>query len=381
MSPMPPEKRPPAVCRARLSGRESERGAVAIIVTLCLVAIMAMLVLTMDVGTLLLTRRAMVNAADAAALAAAQSCGLHAGEVDANGQIVKYAQDNSDGSYVAAGSPTYTPNCDAASGTVTVRLKNEESLAFAPVLGFSDQATVGTAATAVWGGSGSTEHVAPLMLSATRLTDCEIPPDPGAPFEPKTCSFWWNNGTGGPPSGTALDNAEWGTLDLNKWNVQPTDQCNASTPPEFSEWMFQGFAGALPINPPPQPTYVCRGQGNFGASLDSKLLQARDEGLHLIFPVNDPSKQIDSTGHICTPTTAGCSTDKYDIIGFAYLVITDLYKGNTPEATNYCVSRIPGAEAKSTARCMLARWDGYTTGGINPDGGQNFGLIAVKLTG
>jgi Flp pilus assembly protein TadG len=110
MSPMPPEKRPPAVCRARLSGREGERGAVAIIVTLCLVAIMAMLVLTMDVGTLLLTRRAMVNAADAAALAAAQSCGLHAGEVDANGQIVKYAQDNSDGSSVASGSPTRRPS-------------------------------------------------------------------------------------------------------------------------------------------------------------------------------------------------------------------------------------------------------------------------------
>jgi Flp pilus assembly protein TadG len=366
--------------RARLSARESERGAVAIIVALCLVAIMAMLVLTMDVGTLLLSRRAMVNAADAAALAAAQSCGLHAGETDANGQIVKYAQDNADGSYVS-GSPTYTPSCDAPSGTVTVHLKNDESLAFAPVLGFSDQATVGTTATAVWGGSGSTEHVAPLMLSATRLTDCEIPPDPDVEFEPKTCSFWWNNGTGGPPSGTALDNAEWGTLDLNMWNVDPTDHCNASTPPEFSEWMFQGFDGPLPINPPPEPTYVCRGQGNFGASLDSKLIQAKNEGLHLIFPVNDPSAQIDSSGNICTPTTAGCSTDKYAIIGFAYLVIVDLYKGNTPEATEFCVSRIPGAQAKATARCMMARWDGYTTGGINPDGGQNFGLIAVKLTG
>ena len=41
---------------------------------LALIAIMGMLVLTIDVGGLLLKRRAMVNASDAAALAAAQSC-------------------------------------------------------------------------------------------------------------------------------------------------------------------------------------------------------------------------------------------------------------------------------------------------------------------
>lgn len=366
------------VWRARLAAHESERGAVAIIVTLCLVAIMAMLVLTMDVGTLLFTRREMVNAADAAALAAAQSCGTGEGIVEANGQIVKYAGQNSAGSYVF-GSPTYTPSCDAPSGTVTVRLKNDESLAFAPVLGFSDTATVGTTATAVWGGSGNTTHVAPLMLSADRLTDCEIPPPPDVPFEPKICAFWWANSSGGPTDEPALDNAEWGTLDLNKWDVLTTDQCNASTPPEFDEWMFQGFAGPLPINPPPAPTYVCRGQGFFGASLDNKLYQARDEQLRLIFPVNDPSQQIDKDGNICTPTTLGCSTDKYDIIGFAHLFIVDLYKGNSPEAYTYCISRIPGAEAKPNGRCMVARWEDYTIEGIDPNGGENFGLISVQL--
>jgi hypothetical protein len=249
------------------------------------------------------------------------------------------------------------------------------------VLGFSDQGTVGTVATAVWGGTGATEHVAPLMLSADRLSDCEIPPPPDVPLEPKICAFWWDSGTGGPPDGTALDNAEWGTLDLNKWDVAGDDQCDASTPPEFDEWMFEGFAGELPINPPPAPTYVCRGQGNFGASLDNKLKLARDQQLKLIFPVNDPTQQVDMNGNICTPTTAGCATDKYAIIGFAHLVIVDLYKGNTPEAMTYCVSRIPGAEAKATARCMVARWEDYTIEGIDPDGGENFGIISVELIG
>lgn len=373
---------PSAPWRARLADAESERGAVAVIVTLCLVAIFAMLVLTMDVGTLLLSRRAMVNAADAAALAAAQSCGLGDGQIDANSQIIKYAGENAAGSYVD-GSPVYTPSCDAPSGTVTVRLKTSQSLAFAPVLGLSDQATVGTTATAVWGGSGNTDHVAPLMLSANRLSDCQIPPPPGEPqpFVPRICAFWWDMGSGGPPSGTALDNAEWGTLDLNRWNVLKTDQCNASTPPEFDTWMFQGFPGPLPINLAPAPTYVCRGQGNFGASLDKKILQARDQGLKLIFPVNDSSQQVDKNGNICTPTTAGCSTDKYDIIGFAHLTIVNLYKGKTPEAYTYCLSHMPGVPATATGRCMVARWEDYTIDGIDPNAGKNFGIISVKLTG
>src|SRR5918996_427081 len=52
-------------------GSDGERGATAVIVTLSLLAIF---VLTVDVGQLLFQRRAMVNASDAAALAAAQTC-------------------------------------------------------------------------------------------------------------------------------------------------------------------------------------------------------------------------------------------------------------------------------------------------------------------
>ena len=52
-----------------------EDGATLIIVTLSLLALFGMMVLVVDVGSLLYARRAMVNAADAAALAAAQSCG------------------------------------------------------------------------------------------------------------------------------------------------------------------------------------------------------------------------------------------------------------------------------------------------------------------
>ena len=53
---------------------DDEDGAVLLIVVFALVAMVGMLVLVVDLGSLVSTRRAAVTAADAAALAAAQSC-------------------------------------------------------------------------------------------------------------------------------------------------------------------------------------------------------------------------------------------------------------------------------------------------------------------
>jgi Flp pilus assembly protein TadG len=59
-----------------------EDGATLVILVLVLVALFGMMVLVVDVGGLLWARRGMVNASDAAALAAAQSCiGLDEDEV------------------------------------------------------------------------------------------------------------------------------------------------------------------------------------------------------------------------------------------------------------------------------------------------------------
>jgi Flp pilus assembly protein TadG len=64
--------------RSRRTPR-AEDGAVLVIVALSLLAMFGMMVLVVDVGSLLYARRALVNAADAAALAAAQSCGQKEG--------------------------------------------------------------------------------------------------------------------------------------------------------------------------------------------------------------------------------------------------------------------------------------------------------------
>jgi len=354
---------------------EREDGAVLVIVAAMLVVLFGILVLTIDLGRMVAERRVMVTAADSSALAAALSCARKEGQLAATGQAISYATANG-GAEILPGFPVFSPSCDAPAGTVEVEVRTRLDLFFAPALGLGDEATVVAQATASWGGAGIGEHLAPMMVNANRLGDCEIPPPADRP-DPVECTFWWDNS---PTSASdpALANAEWGTLDLTRWDVQPTDQCSNSTPPEFEEWMFEGFFDPLPINWP-SATYVCRGQGNFGASLDKLLRDAIAAELLLYFPVNRPEGQVDKDGNPCPPGYVGCSPDKYDIIGFAKMTILELWKGNTEEAFDLCVSRIPGAQPDANARCMVTRWDSFTHEGLEGGGGENFGIVPVQL--
>jgi Putative Flp pilus-assembly TadE/G-like len=369
----------------------NEEGAVLVIVTLSLIALFGMMVLVVDVGSLLFTRRALVNAADAAALAAAQSCGQKEGIGTANAQANQYTVANQSDAAVVFGFPHYFPSCDSPAGLVTVRVRSDRPLFFAPVLGFDSDTAVVTEATASWGGAGIGEKVAPLMLSADRLhsPDCDIPPADPEAAAGRICTFWWNNSSNGQ-SDPDLANAEWGTLDLLNWDIMPPVNCNNSTPPQFEAWMLEGFDLPLPIDSNfygaiagDTHTYVCRGQGNFGNALDTDIRAARDAGEPLYFPVNRPSTQIDSSGNVCAPAdyaATNCAVDKYDIVGFARLYIDEIWGGGNErdEAVAAC-SHVPGIEEDPNARCLVARWEGYTPDGLDPQGGENFGLVPVRL--
>jgi len=398
--------------------RGDETGATLIIVTLSLLALFGMMILVVDVGSVLWVRRALVNSADAAALAAAQSCSKKEGGAVANVQASYYTAANQSGAFVAKGYPQYWPSCDSPAGLVTVRVKVNTPLFFAPVLGASSTTGVTTQATAVWGGAGAGEKVAPLMVSMNRLGTCQIPPEnPDDYPEGMECWFWWNN-SNNAQNNPDLANAEWGTLDLLNWDILPSVHCNNSTPPEFERWMLQGFPLPLPIdsdlyggviegpanpdNPERVHTYVCRGQGNFGAALDNDLEAAAcayppAEGCDpLYFPVNRPETQIDPTpldpvGVTCSPAdyaTTGCAVDKYDIVGFARMYVELLYKGNELKATspdpdvveayNQCVVRL-GVDPDPNARCIKTRWVEFTNQGLIPREGENFGVVPVAL--
>jgi hypothetical protein len=368
--------------------RHGEKGAVLIIVTLSLLALFGMMVLVVDVGSLLFTRRALVNSADAAALAAAQSCAQKEGTGTADSQAQYYSDANHTGALVAGGYPKYFPSCDSPAGLVKVRVTTDSPLFFAPVLGADTETPVITQATAAWGGAGAGEKVAPLMLSANRLGSCDIPPpEPDDYPVGKICAFWWNNSAKGGKDNPDLANAEWGTLDLLNWDIMPPVHCNNSTPPQFEEWMLRGFPLPLPIDSDfyggikdDTHTYVCRGQGNFGAALDRDIEAAIREGDPIYFPVNRTATQIDADGNICAPADyaeTGCAVDKYDIIGFAYLHIDQIYRGNEDEALTACAHVNP--EPDPNARCMVTRWVSYSTQGLHPRGGENFGVVPVAL--
>jgi Flp pilus assembly protein TadG len=138
------------VARVRRRG-DDERGAVMVITALVLIALLGMLMLTIDVGGLLLRRREMVNASDAAALAAAKSCSDETDSFDPESRADIYAAANVNGVAAENGGITDIVGCDDGNGYLSVQYQSQQQLFFAQVFGFGNTGTVKTTATAAWG--------------------------------------------------------------------------------------------------------------------------------------------------------------------------------------------------------------------------------------
>src|SRR5918994_2912301 len=107
---------------------DGERGATAVIVVISLFALLGLVVLTVDVGQLLFKRRAMVNASDAAALAAAQSCAGLSDSDDPYALANVFATENVS---IASGGIIDIEGCDGpAFGHVTVEYEMDQDLFF-----------------------------------------------------------------------------------------------------------------------------------------------------------------------------------------------------------------------------------------------------------
>jgi Flp pilus assembly protein TadG len=341
-----------------------ERGAVATLLVLLGVVFLGMLALAVDGGLLLVKFRGVRTANDAAALAAALSCATGEGQASADGQADMLAASNvSDAVTLAAA--VYDPACDAPAGKVTVRYGGSQRLMFSPVVGVSSPKPVDAAATATWGAAGASNRVSPLMLDMNRMSDCQIPFGPDL-YEGKVCTFWWDN----DPDN--LGNAAWGLMNLGLWGVSPGSGCSNAGQAQYQEWIEFGFPGVLELNAP-DPTYVCRDSGFFGGALDRGIEKAIATGQPYAFPINDSTNQVDRNGAVCPPP---CTPDKYYIVGFGWMKLTALYRRQDPEYATYC-----GAfPASANARCLVAEWVGFSTSGLAPGGGQNFGLISIGLT-
>jgi Flp pilus assembly protein TadG len=309
--------------------RGEEDGATAVIVVLCLIALFGMLVLVVDVGGLLLRRRAMVNGADAAALAAAKSCILSVAQDPRSPEQAsdEWAAVNVNGVNTAPANIVQIAGCDSApSGYVSVRYDAPQQLFFAPVLGYSDQGTVTTAATAVWGPAGAA-NVIPIIVYANSFNNCKLDQDP---IDGTRCYVWEDNGN------TAGSQSKFGLLDLDisrGWDVDRTQHCTSVPANDLRNWI-QDYPdpdiGDLPINYP-APTYVCARSGM--AETAWSALEGL-EGQIVFFPMNrcyDTLTGNETNGQVTDPGNAvacGDTPGKYDVIGYVAFRLIDVLRPN-----------------------------------------------------
>jgi Flp pilus assembly protein TadG len=161
---------------ARLRGEE--QGAVLAMVAISLIVLLGMAVLTFDLGHGVALKRNMVNAADAAALAAARECGLARGEDSATKEADNLIADNN-ASASRVGALKFNPDPAVCSGagnpdpdgknTVTVTVQVPQEYFFAQIFGFSS-GTVVASATAEW--TMELSGPAPLKVEALNVEGC-----------------------------------------------------------------------------------------------------------------------------------------------------------------------------------------------------------------
>jgi hypothetical protein len=290
-----------------------ERGATAVIVALSLIAILGMVVLTVDVGQLLFKRRAMVNASDAGALAAAQSCAGLTDSDSPESMADAFAIDNANGLVAGNGGITDVAGCDGPPfGHVTVEYQIPQELFFAGVLGFDGPATVRTRATAGWGPAGAANPLPIVVYTGSDQGNCDIKEGIGEDVE---CFLWYDN--------DLFQNSAFGFLNLctatdpcqHGWDVASGDNCPNVGASDRSDWIAGNWSGGPNEIHYPSPTFVCRVSGL--TSSNWKALEDRI-GDDLVFPVNDCDTQVDKNGNAIGCTTSQ-APDKYNIIGFIVL--------------------------------------------------------------
>jgi Flp pilus assembly protein TadG len=305
-------------------GDDGERGATAVIVVLSLVAIFGLIVLTVDVGQLLFQRRIMVNASDAAALAAAQSCaGLDDTDVPES-MADAFALANASSAQTAGVNIVDIVGCDGPPrGHVTVEYGMSQDLFFAGVLGFDGPAAVRTAATAGWGPVSEGNPLPIVVYTGNDQGNCDIEEStfPEGPLPGEQCYLWYDN--------DLFENSAFGFLNLctatdrctQGWDVAGSASCPNVGSSLRDQWISGDWTGGPnSINEPP-PTYVCRVSGLSASNwqdLDRRV------GLDLLFPINDCTTQVDTNGDV-----VGCDVapDKYNIVGFITLRLEAVLDG------------------------------------------------------
>jgi len=234
--------------------RRDDGGAVLVLVALGIMFfILGMLALTVDLGRAVGVKRDMVNAADAAAIAAAQQCALGNGPIAAQAAALETAQINGAETEVLfdfepdTACPTDSP---IGGGTKLVHVSYEMVMDYfvAPYLGFDD-ITLTASATALWTSPG----IVPITVNSVPLQACDPEPDPD-----EMCIVDYPKGE--------LENPRWGILDLSLWGDEFADSC--PVPNSEVVDIIEGGGWPLP-DPLVLPNWDCMDNGTQFDSWDA----------------------------------------------------------------------------------------------------------------
>jgi len=360
--------------RVRRSGvlirAREERGAVLMIVAICLFVVLGMLVLTFDLGRGVAIKRNMVAGTDAAAMAAARECaiGQPMGSAQTAAQMLltrnNEAATMSSFEADAAQCSGDTGQLQDRTSLVTVKSSVDQEYFFAQIFGFTS-GTVVASATAEWGPAVGVTNPVPLRLNGSLMDDCLAQP---VGYEGEDCAFGFDN-----DDPAASSSNYWGVMNFPEgWPVAPGPNpvdcsSNAGGQSEVIDYLsglgdeFSPMLWALP-----NPVYVCADPG-----LGSSTIQWIVDWLNsqadnsLIFPVMaDPAvfPPVDSNGLA------------YPIIGFIKMTVVGAWKGN--QARLHCQF----AQRNASQFCIqLRRTDTEIVEGVPGTGTFYDQLKAIRL--
>jgi Flp pilus assembly protein TadG len=253
---------------------DDERGISVPLVAISLVAILGMASLVVDLGNGWRTRRALIPATDAAALAAAQD---YVNDVDGCATSAgPYLTQNADGAVLESCVPFVYPG--GAQGRVTVTASDEVDTWLAGVIGEGNFPTR-SVSTTVWGPPATVTGLRPIGLcvegSAALRDVVENPPDTETLIrvdydkdQPDAC-------------GGASVPGNWGTIDFDG---------GANSNADTKDWVLNGYPGQVSFEN--HDVTDCDGEphcyeGDTGAlaGINHELDELEDSGVYFTLPV------------------------------------------------------------------------------------------------
>jgi Flp pilus assembly protein TadG len=352
--------------------RREDDGAVVAMVAVCLFVLLSMLVLTFDLGRTVSVRRDMVNASDAAALAAAQACargdGYGAAQFAA-GSLITENTANLDPTTMA---PLDAPQCDTLDGTLKfakVLAETNVDYYFAQILGMDSHAVRSTA-TAAWGPAIGVANPVPLRLLDASVEGCIGTPENPRPigYSGPECAFGFDNTDQNSQSAS-----QWGILDFPEgWPDPPGPNpmaCDSQSggSNDVIDYLSGITGDFFPVLWAPA-VYVCA-EGGISANvmnwMINWLIEQAALGTSLIFPVmGDPAVY---------PPILSSGGEAYPIVGFVSLTVLGAWRGQ--EARQHCEFEANNA----SVFCIQFQYEGLQVGQGIPGNGTFYNLQVTRL--